>query len=324
MKLFLSWSGEVSHKVAGALRDWLPYIIQPVKPFLSSVDISKGERWKDVLLQELKDAKYGILCVTAYNVAKPWMNFEAGMLSNFFDRSCLTPLLFRIERSAITGPLAQFQSAICNDDDMFNMISSINYRLGDDGLDHELLRRTFDVWWKELKKELDQIPLTSQTESRTPYNWLYLAEDLTLHESNAAKVIWIITENPFKFALSDDTKQSVTENLAKGVRYRFFFRDSDEITDGEKANLQLMAVASKDLMQYKFVDKERFDRYVASDYVIINPEANSESDAGFPRRMFLRLPIRSDGFWIEVDDRSTLNFIDRFRSLWGPSDAPKQ
>ena len=28
MKLFLSWSGELSHKVATALHKWIPYVIQ--------------------------------------------------------------------------------------------------------------------------------------------------------------------------------------------------------------------------------------------------------------------------------------------------------
>ena len=53
MKVFISWSGENSHKVATALHDWLPYIIQAVKPFMSSGDILKGERWTDVLAREL-------------------------------------------------------------------------------------------------------------------------------------------------------------------------------------------------------------------------------------------------------------------------------
>jgi hypothetical protein len=71
MKVFISWSGEMSHKVANVLRDWLPYVIQAVDPFVSSGDINKGERWGDVLAEELEDTEFGIICLTPYNVKAP-------------------------------------------------------------------------------------------------------------------------------------------------------------------------------------------------------------------------------------------------------------
>ena len=42
MKVFLGWSGETSHNVALALSDWLPKVIQAIRPFVSSEDIAKG------------------------------------------------------------------------------------------------------------------------------------------------------------------------------------------------------------------------------------------------------------------------------------------
>jgi hypothetical protein len=129
MKIFLSWSGETSHRVAGALHCWLPYILQSLRPFISSTDISKGARWGDTLAAELQDTQYGIICITPYNIRKPWMNFEAGALSKIVDRSYVSPFLFRVERSSITGPLSQFQSTLYSEEDVFNLISSINSRL---------------------------------------------------------------------------------------------------------------------------------------------------------------------------------------------------
>jgi TIR domain len=76
MKVFISWSGEKSRKVAAALHAWLPYIIQAVKPIMSSRDISKGDRWSDVLARELEDTQFGIVCLTPSNIKASWLNFE--------------------------------------------------------------------------------------------------------------------------------------------------------------------------------------------------------------------------------------------------------
>jgi hypothetical protein len=74
MKVFLSWSGDLSHEVACTLRDWLPCVIQSLKPWVSSEDIEKGTRWSTDIAKELRDTAYGILCVTKENLGAPWVH----------------------------------------------------------------------------------------------------------------------------------------------------------------------------------------------------------------------------------------------------------
>lgn len=163
MKVFLSWSGELSHKVACVFRDWMPSVIQVVRPYVSSEDIDKGTRWSTDIAQELEESTYGVLCVTRENLAAPWINFEAGALSKTIDKSNVSPFLFQIKRSEVHGPLLQFQSTVYEKDDVAKLMQSINNRLQDrERLDDVLLRKSFDVWWPQLEEQLDA--LTAQAE----------------------------------------------------------------------------------------------------------------------------------------------------------------
>jgi len=112
VKVFISWSGELSHKVSIALREWLPMVIQSIDPYVSSEDIDKGTRWSSDIAKELEDSSYGIICITPDNLSAPWINFEAGALSKSIDKSRVSPFLFSVKRSEVQGPLVQFQSTI--------------------------------------------------------------------------------------------------------------------------------------------------------------------------------------------------------------------
>jgi hypothetical protein len=93
VKVFLSWSGDVSRQVAGLLREWLPLVINEIEPFMSSEDIDKGTRGLNIIASELQDSDHGVVVVTEENFERPWINFEAGALSKVVEGSRVTPLL---------------------------------------------------------------------------------------------------------------------------------------------------------------------------------------------------------------------------------------
>lgn len=161
MKIFLSWSGEKSHKVAMVFRDWLPSVIQAIEPYVSSEDIDKGARWSTDIARELEDSTYGILCVTKDNIDAPWLTFEAGALSKTMDKSLVCPFLFDIKRSEVDGPILQFQSTIFSEEDIKKLVTSLNSACGEDALGDERLNKAFDVWYPTLKKDLEQILASS-------------------------------------------------------------------------------------------------------------------------------------------------------------------
>lgn len=157
MKIFISWSGQDSLKIAKILRDWIPNVIQVAEPYVSAEDIDKGTRWATDISKELDDSSYGIICLTKNNIAAPWINFEAGALGKKVDKSRVSPFLFKIKPSEITGPILQFQHTRSDDkEDIFKLISSINKHAG--FLTEERLAKSFEQWWPQLNKDLSQVP----------------------------------------------------------------------------------------------------------------------------------------------------------------------
>lgn len=157
MKVFISWSGNVSWKVAVTFRDWLPSVIQSLEPYVSSEDIDKGARWSTDIAKELEDSTFGILCVTKENLEAPWLSFEAGALSKTMEKSFVTPFLFDIKRSEVQGPILQFQSTIFQKDDIKKMVQTLNKACGDTGISEQRLDKSFDVWYPTLEKELIEL-----------------------------------------------------------------------------------------------------------------------------------------------------------------------
>ena len=168
MKVFLSWSGGLSHKVALVFRDWLPSVIQEIEPYVSSEDIDKGARWSTDIAKELENSTFGILCVTRDNINAPWLTFEAGALSKTMDKSFVSPFLFDIKRSEVDGPILQFQSTIFEKEDLKKLVNTLNKACEKDRLLPERLAKAFDVWYPTLENELTVLKGKPETENEKP------------------------------------------------------------------------------------------------------------------------------------------------------------
>lgn len=161
MKIFISWSGDRSRHVASALRDWLPEVIQAVKPWMSEEDIPAGAAWLARLRQTLNEgSSFGIICLTRECTATPWMMFEAGALAKSVEDARVCPYLIDMDPSDIPGgPLTIFQAKRADRDGTLALLNSINADL-DPGnrLPNERLARAFETNWHTLDGRLRQIP----------------------------------------------------------------------------------------------------------------------------------------------------------------------
>ena len=156
MDVFISWSGERSQRVAQALRDWLPLIIQSLNPWFSAEDIDKGTRWLNDLSTQLEKQGFGLVCITPENANSPWLLFESGALSKALSSSKVCPVLFGMEPTDIQGPLAQFQSTRASREDIRRLVTTMN-KLVVVPLAESNLDTLYDVLWPKLEARFAEI-----------------------------------------------------------------------------------------------------------------------------------------------------------------------
>jgi len=154
MKVFLSWSGNRSRRLAEILHRYLPMIIQRAKPWMSEVDIPKGARWASEIGSSLEDHSVGIVCVTPENQAAPWLTFEAGALSKALDSSRVMPVLLGVRPRDVKGPLSQFQATLVEKEEMLKLIRSLNAIQSGASVSNNVVDETFARFWPDLEAEL--------------------------------------------------------------------------------------------------------------------------------------------------------------------------
>jgi hypothetical protein len=161
VKIFISWSQERSRLIAEALRDWLPDVIQNVKPWMSAVDADRGARWRNSIAKELNEADAGIICLTPENQENPWLLFEAGALSRKEESRVYTYLF---EMRDTRDPLAQFQHTLAAEDGTKSLVRSMNRLMGTAGLEPARLEKALDRLWPDLQRRLGTIPSIADEE----------------------------------------------------------------------------------------------------------------------------------------------------------------
>jgi hypothetical protein len=158
MQLFLSWSGPQSKAIAQALRNWIPMLINAVKPWMSS-EIEKGRKWGAEITTNLEATSFGIICLTPTNLHSPWIHFEAGALSKRSEARVWT-FLTGLTPTDVEQPLGQFQHTTYDKQDVLRLVKAINQSVianDEVGLEESLLATSFEALWPLLQERLDAV-----------------------------------------------------------------------------------------------------------------------------------------------------------------------
>lgn len=177
MKVFLSWSGERSKKVALALRGWLPLMLHYIEPWMSEVDIPAGDRWAAEVGKELEASAFGIICLTPENLTQPWILFEAGALAKSLSASAVCPFLLGVELSDLAGPLAQFQGKKVEPESVLEILQAIDAKATQSN-NAARIAELFEVLWPKLEARLQAIPRAAVESPAPPRSQADVLEEL--------------------------------------------------------------------------------------------------------------------------------------------------
>jgi hypothetical protein len=91
---FLSWSGNLSHKIAVYIKEEILDNLfgNDIDTFISS-EMGIGSIADKTIFSKLAASDFGIVCLTAENIEKPWVLFECGGLINKMENNRLYLLL---------------------------------------------------------------------------------------------------------------------------------------------------------------------------------------------------------------------------------------
>ncbi len=174
MNIFISWSGERSHKLATALRKWLPKVLPQLKnkenELVLSDSVEKGIQWFSTITAKLQSSDAGIICLTSEALSSSWLHFEAGALATRIEfptkrneaggrevPSRLFTYLHGVTPSQLTGPLAMYQATLTTKEDTAQLVGDIARLLDLNEEQKKAWKNAFERRWKKFGDELNQI-----------------------------------------------------------------------------------------------------------------------------------------------------------------------
>lgn len=225
LNIFLSWSGERSRRVARALHDWLPNVLQFAQPWMSE-EADKGEKWRDQVSAQLDAADVGVICLAPDNLSSAWILFEAGALHK--TARCTLPYLHGVSREDVDDPLRSFNLAEATREDTLKLVQKINAVYAAP-LSEKRCGDAFEQWWPRLETRLAEAGLEpSSTSPAQAHSVRELIEENLLltrslhhatfagHEAlKADMAIWIAEQGNLDLTLALSEEIHATDQLTR-------------------------------------------------------------------------------------------------------------
>jgi hypothetical protein len=119
-----------------------------------------------------------------------------------------------------------------------------------------------------------------------------------------------VTPDLYRYALQPEMKEAIRECAERGITHTFIVRESEHLRDTVQ-QLKRIVGDPKNATYVVEIPGAEFDRLAVTDYIIMDPDADSMA-------VFLELPLQDlRGYWIKVaDGECAAGFESRFRKLF--------
>lgn len=165
MKVFLIWSGPVSHQAARISKELLETVVQGVECFISD-DIETGQLWRSIIAEQLGNTDFGIVFVTAKNRTNHWIHFEAGAVAKAVEKSNVVPVCVGLRKGEIEGPLADFQMVEFTQDGFKKIVQAMAKHLKLVRVEHML--KVLGWKWDEVEAQINDVLESAAKEGPKP------------------------------------------------------------------------------------------------------------------------------------------------------------
>lgn len=156
IRIFLSWSGKRSSRLASIFKTYVTDIFPASDIYYSPDDIRGGDKWRSSIESGLSDRNFSIIFLTESNLQSKWIYFEAGALSKSMTIAKIQPFLYDLKVGSISEPLSSYQARELDKDNILQTIYDIN-NLNRHPIDKSILDRNFERLWPEMEKDLAEV-----------------------------------------------------------------------------------------------------------------------------------------------------------------------
>lgn len=284
--VFLSWSGRRSQKAAEVFNEWLPDVLQFVRPWYSSTSIESGASWSQSIRGALNVSNYGLIFVTRENIESTWLMFEAGAIAKHVDSSRVIPFIVddELKPENLIGPLGMFQARKTDRHSILSLLQDMNNEfLEGQRLDPKRLERVFDVHFSSLVERLNELPQISGPVPKMDSEHAIL-EILSILRSNKPSFLDGIHDRSRFRSIIDIAQNEVARD------------DSSLAYKVRKTELMAKLAGSSLFNQLDHESKMRVEDQV--DLLAFSPLEQTVK-FGSNGRMFM---LKSSGYFIEITD----------------------